>query len=175
MTVPPLDVLEACVDPDDVVLVPSVQGEWLAAVHEAGHVVIAIACGYEPKEVSIEGAYLCRAHLQLPDGQPLSGVTTRSTDEEEADAMYTLAGGKAELLFVDNGGVEQLSSSDREEFSKMRPADSPSLDLGEWRARMELATDEMVSRYRAEIEAIARELLVRRRIGGETVRRLMRK
>ncbi len=175
MTMPPHNVLDVSADADDIVFTSPVSSDWLAAVHEAGHAVIAIVCGYELKDVRIEGAYQCRVHLQLPDGEPAGGISAQSIEEEEADAKYTLAGGKAELLFIDNDGVEQLSSSDREEFDRMRPAESASFDLREWRARMELAAEEMVSRYRAEIEAVARVLLARRRIGGETVRKLMRK
>jgi hypothetical protein len=37
-------------DSDDLLLTPTAEGDWIAAVHEAGHAVLATIVGYELKD-----------------------------------------------------------------------------------------------------------------------------
>ncbi len=172
MSTPPRNVLVVPDAAEEIALTPATPIDWLAAIHEAGHAVIACKLGYELKEVTIKGAYRCCEALRLPDGEPPGGISTLTQEEVENDAKYTLAGGKAELQFFNNGGLEQLSTSDREEFDKLGPGKLGSPERQEWRAKMELATEQLVIKYRSEIESVARALLVHRRLGDRAVRRL---
>jgi hypothetical protein len=82
--------------------------EWIAAQHEAGHAVVAAKLGFELQDVSIANAYVCRISLQWSIDGPADGPESRTLGEEEADALYTLAGERAQLLFP--GGPDALGA-----------------------------------------------------------------
>ena len=96
-TRPPPDGSIVWGDPDELELTPAANEDWIAAIHEAGHAVIALALGFQLKDITIDNAYQCRIQLDLPEDEPPHGISTPSISEVERDALYTLAGGKAEV------------------------------------------------------------------------------
>lgn len=118
---------------------------------------MAVSVGYELKDVSIETAWRCRIHLTLPADDPPNRLSAFTEEEEIADALYTLAGGKAELElpYVEE---ETLSLLDREHFNTLGPHATSAANLRAWRQTMERETQKIVRRRWDAILAVANEL-----------------
>lgn len=121
---------------------------WMAAVHEAGHAVIARLVGYSVVEVGIESdRFKCKAR------------TDPIEYDEANDAIYTLAGEKAENAILGSEGETLLSDIDRDHFRSLGPGDSASEERRAWREVLEHRAEEHVENERNAIEAVAEQLM----------------
>lgn len=146
----------------------SAEERWVAAVHEAGHAVAAVSLGYDLKNVVLENAYSCCAHLPLKD-EPPGGVEAWTDREERYDGIYTLAGAEAEIELF--GAATDLGDLDDNHFRTLGPrGDSHALE--EWRASVKVQAMKLVSRHQESISEVARALLAKGRLSGLEVQRI---
>lgn len=139
------------------VLTPS-RERWVVAVHEAGHAVIAEMVGFAVREVRIENAYRCCARPDRQFEVPPSGISSETSDEVDRDALYVLAGGKAEICDPTGQGVAEFASKDDEYFEGLKPGyDRPKLLL-DWRKRIHADAAMLVRKHWDMIEVVARAL-----------------
>lgn len=146
--------------------------DWIAAIHEAGHAVIARCVGYEVREIDIGNASRCRVILEIAEHQPPDGMTTPTIEDEEQDALYTLAGGVAEALRPGGDGTAGLDASDLEHFATLGPKAGDAEARAAWRLRMRNMTERLATKNWSHIETVARELVVRKRLSGTQLVRL---
>ncbi|MGH8567508.1 MAG: hypothetical protein ACREXU_05680, partial [Gammaproteobacteria bacterium] len=158
---------------EDLAFANAVSDGWIAAIHEAGHAVIALRVGYELRDVMIANAYKCRVWLELPQDEPPAGMSTPSMFEAECDALYTLAGGVAEALRPEGDGTAHLDGWDREHFDSLGPDPATRETKVEWRDRMRAITERVVLKNWSSIEAVARALLERKRLTAAEVAKLV--
>ena len=147
---------------------------WVPAVHEAGHAVAAIKLNLDLKVVTVQGAYSCRARLGSLAEDPHNGIVTADPADEACDAIYTLAGERAELVLDPEKPVDAcLSASDREHFQTLRPGKANRQELEEWRCEMERQADLLVTQNWNSILKVARALLERGQLGRSDVQRVI--
>ena len=164
-------------DKDDMILTPS-RERWVVAVHEAGHAVIAEKVGFSVKEeVRIENAYKCcvRPDWQI-DILP-NGISSETADEVDSDALFALAGGKAEICDPTGQGVAEFTSKDDEYFENLKPGyDRPAL-VPDWRKRMHARAEALVRKHWETIEMVARALYESKsgRLSGAKVRQIIKR
>lgn len=151
-------------EPDDQDSVFDFDERWMAAIHEAGHAVIARLVGYTVIEVTIENdQFRCKTR---PDPFEYDEVN---------DAIFTLAGEKAENAILGTKGETLLSDIDRRRFRSLGPGAATSSERREWREAIELRTEMYVAKERNAIEVVAKYLMrPPYRLGAKKIREIVK-
>jgi len=157
-------------------LTPS-RERWVLAVHEAGHAVIGEKVGFAVADVDIENARRCCARPDWQIDGPPGGVSSETGDEVVSDALFALAGGKAEIRDPDGKGVAEFTAKDDEYFESLRPGYDRLEPVPEWRKRMHAAAVTLVDKHWDKIEAVARALYESKsgRLTGGQVRQIIKR
>jgi hypothetical protein len=113
-----------------------------------------------------------------PDWQidvPPCGISSETGDEVDRDALYVLAGGKAEICDPTGRGIAEFTSKDDEYFEQLRPGYDRPESVPNWRKRMHAAALMLVRKHWDKIELVARALYKSKggRLSGSKVRRII--
>lgn len=162
-SIPPRSGIVSSNDTDDVLLTVVCDERWIEAVHEAGHAIVARAVGYTLLEVGIEdGRFRCRVRTD-PEGY-----------DEVRDALFTLAGEKAENEILGTIGETSLSDIDRKLFRSLGPGSVDSEDRAAWCRTVERDIEKLVAKERDTIQAVAMRLVrLPYRLAGPEVRAIV--
>jgi len=132
------------------------------AVHEAGHAVTGELLGLRVTVV------------EIADGRLRCKCARRPIDDRQ-DALYTLAGEKAENEILGSWGETPLAQDDRAGFRGLGPGAPDSNERRLWREAIELEASNIVRSARVAIEEVARQLAQPPfKLSGPEVRRIMK-
>ncbi len=93
----------------------------------------------------------------------------------DRQALYVLAGGKAEIRDPTGKGVAEYTAKDDEYFENLRPGYDRQELVSDWRKRMHAAAVTLVHKHWDKIEVVARALYASKngRLSGPEVRRII--
>lgn len=151
--------------------------ERLVAYHEAGHAVAAFYLGLRVREVSIVPDADALGHVSWkpmpPSFRPDAEVSPRVRDRIEREAIATLAGPWAEEKAGGDDAWRTSGSDLDDSVALLQYLCASDDELQAYLHLVSIRARNLVERLWDSIDALAHQLLAKRRLSGEEVRRLM--